>query len=152
MTIPYPQKYMAPELGIGKLANYQNTQADSKAVGTNSIKFGQAVQVTESIAAPYTTGNFFGVALAKNYVDEIKFNDDKKTGEYRQGEMVAVLRKGSIWVQVDEDVKEGEYASVKATGNFGSVSTAEDSTDKPIGIFQTSAQAGSLAILQINLP
>ncbi|MFS7421788.1 hypothetical protein AB6878_06385 [Carnobacterium maltaromaticum] len=53
MTIPYPQKYMAPELGIGKLANYQNTQADSKAVGTNSIKFGQAVQVTESIAAPY---------------------------------------------------------------------------------------------------
>lgn len=152
MTIPYPQKYMAPELGIGKLANYQNTQADSKAVGTNSIKFGQAVQVTESIAAPCTTGNFFGVALAKNYVDEINFNDDSKTGLYRQGEMVAVLRKGSIWVQVDEDVKEGELASVKPTGNFSVASTAEDSTDKPIGIFQTSAQADGLAILQINLP
>lgn len=148
MTIPLPTKYMQPELGIGKLANYQGTQADSKVIGVDKVLFGQGVEVAENVAKPYSTGIFFGVAIAKNYVDEIKFNDDGKVGEYRKAEMVPVLRKGSIWVQVDNDVKEGEQAKVTTTGNFD-VAVAGDTV---IGIFQSTAQQDGLAILQINLP
>ena len=148
MTIPIPTKYMQPELGIGKLANYQGTQSDSKVIGTDKVLFGQGVEVVENVAKPYSTGVFFGVSIAKNFVDEIKFDDNTKVGEFRKGEMVAVLRKGSIWVKVDNDVKEGEQAKVVATGNFDVAATG----DAVIGIFQSTAQRDGLAVLQINLP
>lgn len=148
MTIPFPTKYMQPELGIGKLANYQSVQTDSKVIGTDEVLFGQGVEVVEHVAKPYASGVFFGVALAKNYVDEIKFNDDEKVGIYRKSEMVPVLRKGSVWVKVDDDVKEGEQAKVTATGNFDVAASG----DTVIGVFQSTASKDGLAILQINLP
>ena len=148
MSIPLPEKYMKAELGIGKLANYQGTQADSKVIGTDEVSFGQGVEVSEHIAKPYAGGVFFGVALAKNYVDEISFNKDEKVGIYRKSEMVPVLRKGSVWVKVDNDVKEGEQAKVTTAGNFDVAATG----DTVIGSFQSTAAKGGLAILQINLP
>lgn len=148
MSIPYPEKYMKAELGIGKLANYQGTQADSKVIGDDEVLFGQGVEVVEHVAKPYSSGIFFGVALAKNYVDEIEFNKDEKVGKYRKTEMVPVLRKGSVWVKVDNDVKEGEQAKVTANGNFDVAASG----DTVIGVFQSTASKDGLAILQINLP
>lgn len=146
MSIPLPQKYMRPEGGIGKLANTQATQADTL-IASEKIPYGSPIAATNGEAATFSTGDFFGVAIAQDYAEEITYDNAEKVGAYPIHKPVAVLRKGSIWVKVDEDVVMNEKAAASATGFKKSV----DATDA-IGIFQSSAQAGGLAVLQINLP
>lgn len=152
MAIQIGQEYMRPEGGIGKLANYQDTQSDTAAVGAVTIKFGQAVQVDEDVAVPLTTGgSLFGIAIAKDYVAEITAG--AKTGVYNQYEALPVLRKGTIWVEVDEDVKSGQTALANTvTGNFLPSNTVLTTKTEKIGSFQSTAYAGDVAMLQINLP
>lgn len=146
MTIPLPRKYMDPELGIGKLANYQSTQADTK-VSAEKIPFGSPVEASENTVKVLAEGAFFGVAIAENYAKEITYDNAEKVGEYHVNKPVAVLRKGSIWVKATEDVKESEPAAAVA-GGFAKATTAEET----IGVFQSTAQADGLVMLQINLP
>lgn len=148
MSIPYPKKYMQPELGLGKIANIQTTQADSK-IAAATVGYGRGVEVIEGEVQEFGTGRFFGIAIAREFVDEIDFNaTNEKIGQFQPGEPIAVLRKGSIWIEVANDVKEGEAAKVVTGGKFDKAGT----NDAGIGVFQSTAQAGGLAILQINLP
>ncbi|EOD5196327.1 hypothetical protein ACRXOI_000678 [Listeria monocytogenes] len=140
---------MMPELGLGKIASYQRSQVDSAAV-KKDINFGQAVQVIDDEASPLTTGDFYGVAVAKNYVDE--YTDDK-AGVYKPSEAVPVLRQGTITVIVDEDVKSGEKAVVNtATSNFLPSTTAKTTKTEVIGVFKSTTSSDGLAKLEINLP
>ncbi|EAC9521781.1 hypothetical protein A0T35_00435 [Listeria monocytogenes] len=149
MSIPTGQEYMMPELGLGKIASYQRSQVDSAAV-KKDINFGQAVQVIDEEASPLTTGDFYGVAVAKNYVDE--YTDDK-AGVYKPSEAVPVLRQGTITVIVDEDVKAGEKAVVNtATSNFLPSTTAKTTKTEVIGVFKSTTSRDGLAKLEINLP
>ncbi|EAC6985210.1 TPA: hypothetical protein RF195_000832 [Listeria monocytogenes] len=149
MSIPAGQEYMMPELGLGKIASYQRSQVDSAAV-KKDINFGQAVQVIDEEASPLTTGDFYGVAVAKNYVDE--YTDDK-AGVYKPSEAVPVLRQGTITVIVDEDVKSGEKAVVNtATSNFLPSTTAKTTKTEVIGVFKSTTSRDGLAKLEINLP
>ncbi|EKB5536539.1 hypothetical protein OO510_002519 [Listeria monocytogenes] len=149
MSIPTGQEYMMPELGLGKIASYQRSQVDSAAV-KKDINFGQAVQVIDDEASPLTTGDFYGVAVAKNYVDE--YTDDK-AGVYKPSEAVPVLRLGTITVIVDEDVKSGEKAVVNtATSNFLPSTTAKTTKTEVIGVFKSTTSRDGLAKLEINLP
>ncbi|EIM3837981.1 hypothetical protein PPZ65_000091 [Listeria monocytogenes] len=149
MSIPAGQEYMMPELGLGKIASYQRSQVDSAAV-KKDINFGQAVQVIDDEASPLTTGDFYGVAVAKNYVDE--YTDDK-AGVYKPSEAVPVLRQGTITVIVDEDVKSGEKAVVNtATSNFLPSTTAKTTKTEVIGVFKSTTSSDGLAKLEINLP
>ncbi|EKZ4333581.1 hypothetical protein QRW32_000468 [Listeria monocytogenes] len=149
MSIPTGQEYMMPELGLGKIASYQRSQVDSAAV-KKDINFGQAVQVIDEEASPLTTGDFYGVAVAKNYVDE--YIDDK-AGVYKPSEAVPVLRQGTITVIVDEDVKSGEKAVVNtATSNFLPSTTAKTTKTEVIGVFKSTTSRDGLAKLEINLP
>ncbi|EAC4842306.1 hypothetical protein ARS26_14765 [Listeria monocytogenes] len=149
MSIPTGQEYMMPELGLGKIASYQRSQVDSAAV-KKDISFGKAVQVIDDEASPLTTGDFYGVAVAKNYVDE--YTDDK-AGVYKPSEAVPVLRQGTITVIVDEDVKSGEKAVVNtATSNFLPSTTAKTTKTEVIGVFKSTTSSDGLAKLEINLP
>ncbi|EAF1278237.1 hypothetical protein OQ634_002913 [Listeria monocytogenes] len=149
MSIPTGQEYMMPELGLGKIASYQRSQVDSAAV-KKDINFGQAVQVIDDEASPLTTGDFYGVAVAKNYVDE--YTDDK-AGVYKPSEAVPVLRQGTITVIVDEDVKSGEKAVVNTdTSNFLPSTTAKTTKTGVIGVFKSTTSKDGLAKLEINLP
>ncbi|AKG88295.1 hypothetical protein AF226_15035 [Listeria monocytogenes] len=149
MSIPTGQEYMMPELGLGKIASYQRSQVDSAAV-KKDINFGQAVQVIDEEASPLTTGDFYGVAVAKNYVDE--YTDDK-AGVYKPSEAVPVLRQGTITVIVDEDVKSGEKAVVNtATSNFLPSTTAKTTKTEVVGVFKSTTSKDGLAKLEINLP
>ncbi|EAC8223473.1 hypothetical protein Y419_03810 [Listeria monocytogenes] len=149
MSIPTGQEYMMPELGLGKIASYQRSQVDSAAV-KKDINFGKAVQVIDDEASPLTTGDFYGVAVAKNYVDE--YTDDK-AGVYKPSEAVPVLRQGTITVIVDEDVKSGEKAVVNtATSNFLPSTTAKTTKTEVIGVFKSTTSSDGLAKLEINLP
>ncbi|MBA3926547.1 structural cement protein Gp24 [Listeria rustica] len=149
MTIPVGQEYMDPNIGIGKLANYQNTQADS-AVVEGTIPFGSAVQFSDGVAKVLSDKDFYGVALAKEYVQEL-YGD--KIGNYEEKEMVAVVRRGVICVHVEEDVVDGDKAAAnKATGTFLPATSPVSTKTEAIGRFKTTAQAGGLAHLEINLP
>ncbi|EAE7099186.1 hypothetical protein HN034_000469 [Listeria monocytogenes] len=149
MSIPTGQEYMMPELGLGKIASYQRSQVDSAAV-KKDINFGQAVQVIDDEASPLTTGDFYGVAVAKNYVDE--YTDDK-VGVYKPSEAVPVLRQGTITVIVDEDVKSGEKSVVNTdTSNFLPSTTAKTTKTGVIGVFKSTTSKDGLAKLEINLP
>lgn len=146
MTIPLPKKYMQAELGRGKLANYQNTQADTR-IAAEKISYGAPVEALENKVSVLSDGKFFGVAIAENFTAEIPYDNGEKIGEYQINQPISVLRKGSVWVNAVEDVKESEPAAATAEG-FKKAS--ED--DEIVGIFQTTAQENNLVILQINLP
>lgn len=146
MTIPLPEKYMRPEGGVGKLANYQSTQADTLVAGA-AIPYGSPVSAVDGVASVFTTGDLFGVVIAQEYAKEIPYGDGEKVGEYPKSKPVPVLRKGSIWVKVSDDVVQNEKATVNASGFKKAV--AEEVV---VGVFQSTASANGLAILQINLP
>lgn len=146
MSIPLPEKYMRPEGGIGKLANLQGTQADTL-YADEEVPYGSPVAASEGKATVFDTDNFFGVAIADNFAKEIPYENGEKEGSYPYGKPVAVLRKGSIWVKATEDVKQNEKAAVES-GGFKKAATP----DEAIGVFQSTAQAGALVVLQINLP
>ncbi|MBC1722257.1 structural cement protein Gp24 [Listeria seeligeri] len=149
MSIPVGKEYMNIDIGIGKLANYQDTQADS-AVVDGAIPFGSAVQVIDGTATLLTENKFYGVAIAKEFVPELT---GEKVGNYFSKEMVPVLRRGTICVLVEEDVLSGEKAVVNtATGTFLPSTTATSTRTDIVGVFKTTAQAGGLAHLEINLP
>jgi len=66
---------------------------------------------------------------------------------------VSFLRRGRIWVEVVEDVTKGNQAVAdNATGDFRPSSTATTGISGVVGVFKTSAVAGDLAQLEINLP
>lgn len=111
MSIPLPEKYMRPEGGIGKLANLQSVQADTL-YASEEIPYGSPIAATEGMASVYATENFHGVAIADNFAKEIPYDNGEKEGAYPAHKPVAVLRKGSIWVKVDDDVKENEKAAL----------------------------------------
>ncbi|EUJ44050.1 structural cement protein Gp24 [Listeria fleischmannii] len=149
MGIPVGQEYTLPDIGLGKIASYQRYQADSAAV-IEKIKFGQAVEVSEDEAKPLSNGDFYGVAIAKNYVPEY---DAEKIGEYNVNEAVPVMRQGTIVVICDEDVKSGEKAVANtATGNFLPSTTALTTKTDVIGTFKSTAQKDGLVKLEINMP
>lgn len=150
MTIPVGQEYMDPNIGIGKLANYQDTQADS-ALASEIIAFGSPVQFSDGVAKKLTKeGDLYGIAIAKEFVPDISV---EKVGNYLPKEMVPVLRRGTICVAVSEDVVSGEKAVVDIDlGQFTSSGTAKENKSEVIGVFKTTAQADGLAHVEINLP
>ncbi|MBC1935186.1 hypothetical protein HCA69_02325 [Listeria grandensis] len=150
MSIPVGQKYMKPEGGPGKLANYQGTKADSTAAG-DEIRPGAAVQVVEEVSSPLKDGgSFYGVAIAQNFTTTFRAD---KNGNYSKYDAVPVLREGTIWVEVDEDVKASEKAVANTdTANFLPSTTSKTTKTEVIGMFKTTAHAGNLAQLEINLP
>lgn len=150
MTIPVGQQYMNPEIGLGKIANYQDVQADSASVG-EALKFGAPVEFADGVAKKLTTkGNFYGVVIAKEFVPELS---GEKVGKYDEKEMVPVLRRGTICVQVAEDVVSGEKAVVDTTkGQFVPSDSTSTTISEVVGVFKTTAQAEGLAHVEINLP
>ncbi|GGC98093.1 structural cement protein Gp24 [Enterococcus wangshanyuanii] len=146
MTIPYPEKYMKKELGIGKRANYQDVEVNTK-FSSEKIPFGSPVEAEEDKVKVLADGRFYGVAMADNYSDEIPYDNGEKVGQYTVDKPVPILRKGAIWVKASEDVKESEPAAATATGF--KVATASDPI---VGVFESTAQAGGLVVIKINLP
>ncbi|GKV70274.1 hypothetical protein NCCP2716_27720 [Sporosarcina sp. NCCP-2716] len=146
-------KYMPEASHAGKIANYQDYQADTKPA-SEKIPFGAALQLTadgESVSTVKTGGKPVGIALASEVHDWINNEDDQ---HYKQFNPVAVVRKGTIWVRVGEDVIAGEEANVNPEdGRFYAADTATVNTIKfPTAVFKTKAKLGGLAQLQINLP
>lgn len=146
-------KYMPEASHAGKLANYQDYRADTKPA-SEQIPYGAALQLTadgEAVSTVKTGGKPVGIALASEVHDWINQADDQ---HYKQFNPVAVVRKGTIWVTVGEDVIAGEEANVNPeNGLFYAADTGTLNTIKfPTAVFKTKAKLGGLAQLEINLP
>ncbi|UZH06391.1 structural cement protein Gp24 [Heyndrickxia coagulans] len=157
MPILSYEQYMPEELGKGKVASYHDHRADTEAAGA-PIDWGVAVQRKaddpEHIVTYDGTGKFIGVAIANIYA-ETRLPDISQgvDGHYEQYDVVPVLRRGIVFVEVLEDVIKGDEAVIdNATGNFRPKGTATTAVSASVGVFKTSASAGNLAQLEVNLP
>ncbi|MDQ0299646.1 hypothetical protein J2S78_002066 [Salibacterium salarium] len=156
MAITEYNKYMEPAASKGKLAEYQDYRADTKAADAN-IDYGMAVELTGAEGTRVTTfagGTPFGVTLAREYSDYTEDNSDDK--KYEENEPTAVIRQGTVWVEVVEDVVAGDSVYVdNDTGNFRA-SEQEDSSTVGTRLngaaFKSSANSGELVKLEMNLP
>ncbi|KAB8139273.1 hypothetical protein F9U64_01215 [Gracilibacillus oryzae] len=149
----YPQ-YMEESIGKGRLAEYPETRADSGAAA-ESINWGVGVEYSgDEQVVTYAGGTFRGIALAQTF-GEYRVNNisDDIEGAYEQYDAVSFLRKGIVWVEVEEEVSKGDAAVCdSATGNFRAEGTEATTISGVVGEFKSSAVAGELAKLEINLP
>ena len=152
MSITDYNKYLPEAESKGKLATFQDYSAATKAAA-EEIPYGVAVQLGTDEQVNICNGSTpVGVALAQKIRDWVDPNaDDQK---YKTNDPVAVVRKGVIWVKAVEDVTAGDSAKVdNVTGDFRPSDTATtESVAFPSSAFKTSAVAGELAQLEINLP
>ncbi len=158
MPITNYGQYMDEFPGKGKVATIAEHRADSAAAAA-AIEWGLAVQynaTNKEQVEPYDgTGSFAGVALANHYdvYRQNTLSGADPEGAYAQYDAVSVFRKGTIWVQVLEDVEKGEAAVVDdTTANFRPGGTATTTVSEAVGVFKTSAAANGYAQLEINLP
>lgn len=145
-------KYMSEAKVKGKIANYQDYSALTKA-GAALIPYGAAVQLgaDRKTVVKFTGGSFEGIALAQPIHDWVNDADDQ---HYKAESPVAVVTKGVIWVEVEEDVLPGDAAVIdNTTSNFRPSTTATATvTALASARFRSAAVAGDLAQLEINLP
>lgn len=146
MPIERPQEYMNAQLGLGKIAGYQQTLEDTVTAGA-VINFGQAVAIKNGAGVPATDKDqIYGIAVAKRYLPDFTDDSHANGGTYAVGELVPVLRKGVVSVQVSAYVTRFENAAVDANGDF---TLAKDAG---IGVFQNDATSGNNANVEIDLP
>lgn len=153
MAITTYDKYMPEAGGKGKLANYQDYSADTKAAGA-VIPFGAPLQLGpdgETVVPVASGGKPYGIALAQEVHDWVTNANDQNYPQYAP---VAVVRKGVLWVEAGEDVITGELANVNpANGKFYASDTATAGTIPfPTATFKSKAAAGGLVQVEINLP
>ncbi|WP_406944493.1 hypothetical protein ACJA3J_15075 [Halobacillus sp. SY10] len=153
MAITEYNKYMPEAQGKGKLANYQDYSAETKAAAED-IPYGVAVQLgtDRETVSVFAGGSPVGIALAQEPND---WQDPNANNQLYKAQMpVAIVRKGPIWVEVEEDVNIGDKAVAdNSTGNFRPEGTATSNIVAfPTAVFKTAALAGELAQLEINLP
>ena len=134
----------AAAIGYG-LCVVQDERDDDKA---------HAAVVTASIS---DAGSALGVTV-HTHANEQQYLTAGGTG-YDLEDAMSVMRKGRIYVEVEDAVTAGSQAFVRfeATspevhGAFRSDADSGDAVELPSGFFQTTTAAGGIAILSINLP
>ena len=104
-----------------------------------------------------TVGKALGVTV-HTQADEQSYASSGGTG-YALGDCMSVMRKGRIYVEVEDAVVAGGAAFVRFTatspeilGAFRSDADTADAVALPNAFFRTAAAAGGIAVLEINLP
>lgn len=134
-----------PGLGYpGMIAEGQTVKdVTSRAVTTAPVPFGLAVGAgaTDNTCRLGGTG-YLGVTVA----DKTRAAD-----QYAVGEMAGLMRKGTIWVEVDGDVTPaGVVTFTVATGAVGVKAVASGVVVIPNAKFETTATDGNLARLYLG--
>ena len=134
----------AAAIGYG-LCVVQDEMDDDKA---------HAAVVTGSIS---TAGSALGVTV-HTHTNEQQYGTAGGTG-YDLEDVMSVMRKGRIYVEVEDAVTAGAQAFVRfeATspelhGAFRSDADTADAVALPGAFFRTTTAAGGIAILEVNLP
>lgn len=145
--IPDGELYNTDPISAGTVSDLETAVINTEQVG-QPVGYGQGVQIKDGTVIPATKGHIFGVAIKRNHTNADHLYPQLMANEkWEQGEMIGVLRDGTIYVPVNVDVNANENAAVDTDGNF-KVAGASDSV---VGVFLSSANAGSTARLQTRI-
>lgn len=145
--IPDGELYNTDPISAGTVSDLETAVIDTEQVG-QPVGYGQGVQINNGMVVPATKGHIFGVAIKRYHTNADHLYPDLVKGEkWEQGEMIGVLRDGTIYVPVNVDVNANENAAVDTDGNFKVAGTS----DSVVGVFLSSANAGSTARLQTRI-
>lgn len=145
--IPDGELYNTDPISAGTVSDLETAVINTEQVG-QLVGYGQGVQISNGMVVPATRGHIFGVAVKRYHTNADHLYPDLMANEkWEQGEMIAVLRDGTIYVPVNVDVNANENAAVDTDGNFKVAGTS----DQIVGVFLSSANAGSTARLQTRI-
>ena len=145
--IPDGELYNTDPISAGTVSDLETAVINTEQVG-QPVGYGQGVQIKDGTVIPATKGHIFGVAIKRYHTNADHLYPQLMANEkWEQGEMIGVLRDGTIYVPVNVDVNANENAAVDTDGNF-KVAGASDSV---VGVFLSSANAGSTARLQTRI-
>jgi hypothetical protein len=122
----------------------------------NSAGFDKIAAKLPSLAADITTsGQPLGVVVA----DQARAQDASVLTQYPQNSVVPVMRKGRIWVRVEEAVVDGDLPFVRFASGAGGTQlgafrkSADTATAAalPGAVFRSAASAGGYAVIQLNI-
>lgn len=145
--IPDGELYNTGSISAGTVSDLETAVIDTEQVG-QAVGYGQGVQIKDGTVIPATTGHIFGVAVKRYHTNaDHLYPELMKDEKWEQGEMIGVLRDGTIYVPVNVDVNANENAAVDTNGNFKVAGTS----DQIVGVFLSSANAGSTARMQTRI-
>lgn len=145
--IPDGELYNTGSISAGTVSDLETALIDTEQVG-QPVGYGQGVQIKDGTVIPATKGHIFGIAVKRYHTNADHLYPDLMANEkWEQGEMIGVLRDGTIYVPVNVDVNANENAAVDTDGNFKVAGTS----DSVVGVFLSSANAGSTARLQTRI-
>ena len=145
--IPVGELYITGSISAGTVSDLETAVIDTEQVG-QPVGYGQGVQIKDGTVIPATKGHIFGIAVKRYHTNADHLYPDLMANEkWEQGEMIGVLRDGTIYVPVNVDVNANENAAVDTDGNFKVAGTS----DSVVGVFLSSANAGSTARLQTRI-
>lgn len=145
--IPDGELYNTDPISAGTVSDLETAVINTEQVG-QPVGYGQGVQIKDGMVVPATKGHIFGIAVKRYHTNADHLYPNLLKGEkWEQGEMIGVLRDGTIYVPVNVDVNANENAAVDTDGNFKVAGTS----DSVVGVFLSSANAGSTARLQTRI-
>lgn len=162
MGIPVPDLYSEQNGGAGQIATIEDRSVNH-AIASERLKFGTAVAIdtdtskmpTPSVddstvlVKPATSANdFYGITVRRAYATaETLTKENLENEAWEVGQVLSVLRDGTIWVQISTDVGAGEKATVDADGFLKKANAG----DFVVGQFLSSGKANSVARCQIRV-
>ena len=145
--IPDGELYNTGSISAGTVSDLETAVINTEQVG-QPVGYGQGVQIKDGMVVPATKGHIFGIAVKRYHTNADHLYPDLMSNEkWEQGEMIAVLRDGTIYVPVNVDVNANENAAVDTDGNF----KVAGASDPVVGVFLSSSNAGSTARLQTRI-
>lgn len=141
-----------------EIDQFFNDEASAEIAFGRAVMFGSATVATSAKLPTAETSKIIGIVLA-SYAMENGTHGELGTTGYIVGAPMSVLRKGVVWVTVEDAVVPGDRLWVRgvAAGDpefLGGLLPADDGTDTvdctAAGEFQTAAAAGALAQLRVD--
>lgn len=146
--IPDGTLYHDGPLGAGTIASsFDSTSVNTEHAGA-AISFGSAVVLKDGEAVPATKAPIYGVALKRTYVKGENLEPETvQADKWQKNETLGVLRDGTIWVPISEDVNRGDSATVDDNGTF-KVAKGDDGV---VGVFTKAGYKDSTTELQTRI-
>lgn len=124
---------------------------------------GQAASVSGTAGAAAKTPAAAGDVAAGTLLGVVPFDPTRSSLSYTTSDPMPIVRKGRVWVTVEEAVNDGDQAYVRITTHSSNtpggwrksadtVSAVDTAVAAPGCYFRTSASSGGLALLELNLP
>jgi hypothetical protein len=146
----------------------RNAHASAEMVPGRGVVFKAGGTTDQDATLPAAeTDKLAGIVVHSDVYDRTyTLADGSTAGElgttgYKVGAMVNVLRRGQIWAVCEDGCAPGDKLWVRAVAGadpefLGGLNNADDSTDMidatAVGTWLTTASAGGLAVLSVNLP